>query len=151
MEPLMVVFRATLWAVVSLVLGSFSATSFRSPTTKARGLLTPHLLTRRTSSMPRGALAGTVTLYLTEPMEPAAMPGRGRTGGFLGSGLGGGGAATSSALTAGLLKTSFSGSSRFRPVQVTSTVEPALAPQGETTSRLGAGRPEAGRSWARPS
>ena len=39
--------------VVRLLLRDF----FRSPTTKARGLLTPHL-TRRTSWMPSGVLAG---------------------------------------------------------------------------------------------
>src|SRR5262249_48052934 len=54
----------------------------------------------------------------------------------------GAGAATSSALILGLLKTSFSGSSMCLPATVTSKVVPTLPPEGLTCQTRGAGMPE---------
>src|SRR5437899_11598084 len=84
MLPLRVEFSSMRWACSRSLLGSFSTTSGRSPTTKLRELLTPQRLTRRTSWQPTGTLAATVTLnWVTETGR------RGRSG-LLGSGGGGG-------------------------------------------------------------
>ena len=47
--PLTVQFSSTFWAWGTSSLGSVSTNSLRSPTTKARGLLTPPLVMTRTS------------------------------------------------------------------------------------------------------
>src|SRR5262249_5235064 len=120
------------WASVTSLLGSFSRTSFWSPTTKARGLLTPHLLTRRTSYRPSGVLAAMVTLNLvTAGLGGVAL-------GFLASG-GGAGGTMGSALLPGWLKIMSWGSSRSVPAKPPWTVEPTLPPGGVTTVRRGRG------------
>ena len=107
--------------------GSASTASGRSPTRKTRGLLAPHLLTTRTSWLPKGVPAGTVTLNLAE--VGVFLPGLG----FLVLGSMATTTGTASALMPGSLKTSLPASSRWKPATVTSTLVPALAPGGETT------------------
>src|SRR5438105_3589455 len=98
MTPLTLLLSGTRWAWGTSSFGSFSATSARSPTTNARALLTPHLLTRRTSWMPAGVVGGMVTLNLV-----TGGLGAGGAGGFLGS-AGGAGGTTGSAVMPGWLK-----------------------------------------------
>src|SRR6266508_6590629 len=135
MTPLIVLLTATRWASATSLLGSFSSTSGRSPTTNARGLLTPHLLTTRTSCRPSGVSAAMVTLNL---LLTGWLGWSGGGGGALGSGAGGG---TNSPLRPAWLKSSCWASSRSGPVTVISTTLPALPPGGVTVVRRGAGSP----------
>ena len=146
----MVVFRATFIASGTSLFGSFSRISGRSPTTNARGLLTPHLLTARMSYWPGGTVAATVTLNFTEVGVPVFFFfGGGGVFGALGSTFGslGSGGMIRVALRPGCVNRSDSVSSRSVPVSVTSaTVVPDLPPAGERISRRGNGRP--GFCWA---
>src|SRR5579871_166789 len=135
MTPLMVVLSSTRWAWGTSLLGSFSITSAQSPTTKARGLLMPHLLTRRTSWMPMGVSGAMVILNF------GFGGGAGLGAGFLGSGGGGGGGATGSALIPGWLKSKPCGSSISVPVTLASNVLPTCPPLGRTTYNRGVGKP----------
>src|SRR5438067_8260599 len=102
MAPLIVVLSSTRCAWGTSLLGSVSSTSATSPTTKARGLLMPHLLTRRTSWMPKGVSAATVILNFVLACGPCLGGGLfAAAGGFLGSGGGGAGGAIGSALIPG--------------------------------------------------
>src|SRR5579885_1177281 len=132
MAPLIVELTSTRWAWSTSLFGSFSATSFWSPTTQARALLTHHLLTSRASYVPGGPAGATVTLNLV-------IGGRGGLGPFfLGSG-GGVGGMIGSPLMPGWLKRRLSGSSTSVPAKTTSTVVPALAPAGVRTVSRGCG------------
>src|SRR5437764_6456723 len=68
MTPLTVVPTSTRCASGTSLFGSFSLTSGNSPTANPRGLLTPHLLTTRTSYVPGGTSLATVTVNRCGPL-----------------------------------------------------------------------------------
>src|SRR5688572_18142669 len=147
MVPFTVVFNSTFIASGASLFGSFSMTSARSPTTNTRGLLTPNLLTARTSYGPGGTSGATVILNLLAAGTPFLGGGGGSF--FFGSGFGSGGGGTTAAVIPGWLKRSLSVSSRSVPMTVSSaTPTPALAPGGLTVSRRGSGSPGCCWAWA---
>src|SRR5438132_8472759 len=93
--------------------------------------------------MPTGTSAEMVTLNLAMGAGlGVGCLGSGLGAGFFGSGLGagGGGGMIDSALMPGWLNSSDCGSSRSVPEKVTSTVVPALAPQGVSVNNFGFGK-----------
>src|SRR5438046_10506365 len=90
--------------------------------------------------MPTRTSAEMVTLNLAMGAGlDAGCLGSGLGAGFFGSGLdaGGGGGMIGSALIPGWLNSSVCGSSKSVPEKVTSTVVPALAPQGVSVNNFG--------------
>src|SRR5438067_4145361 len=92
--------------------------------------------------MPTGTSAEMVTLNLAMGAGLGVGLGSGLGAGFFGSGLGagGGGGTIGSALMPEWLNSSVCGSSKSVPEKVTSTVVPALAPQGVSVNNFGFGK-----------
>src|SRR5713101_8300033 len=102
--------------------------------------------------MPTGTSAGMVTLnFVIGGGLGAGCFGFGFGAGFLGSGFGGGGGGgmIGSSLLPGWLNRRVCGSSRSVPAKVSSTVVPALAPHGVSTSKRGLGKLLSAGGWAR--
>src|SRR5437868_4618886 len=103
--------------------------------------------------MPTGTSGPMVTLNLVIACGfGAGCFGSGLGAGFLGSRGGGGGGMIGSDLMPGWLNSNVCGSSRSVPEKVTSTVVPALAPQGDRTNNFGFGKllPAGGCPYAFP-